>query len=230
MIAFWVHAGSIDQMRGYRRHRGRAIADRIDTLMYEDVGPDVEFPTGPQIFMALDQLTPLQREVAARIWDAHARIAPSVPRLNDPRHVLLRFDLLTALYREGINSYQVYRAHQVDQIQRFPVFVRHIFDHNGPLTRLLTTRKDLVKALRSLRLRGLSLRDYMIVEYCDASGPDGLFRKYAAFRVGSRIIPCHLFRSREWSVKSGQDEVTEHGLNEALAYYSRPTPRSTHAP
>jgi hypothetical protein len=67
-------------------------------------------------------------------------------------------------------------------------------------TRLLTTRKDLVRVLRSRRMRGRSLRDYMIVEYCDASGLDGLFRKYAAFRVGSHIIPCRLFTSREWSV------------------------------
>jgi hypothetical protein len=109
MIAFWVHAGTVDLIRDYRSHRGRAIADRIDTLMYENVGPDVEFPTGPQVFMALDQLTPVQREAAARIWDAHAVIAPSVPRLNDPRRVLLRFDLLTTLYREGVNGYRVYR-------------------------------------------------------------------------------------------------------------------------
>jgi hypothetical protein len=219
MIAFWVHARTVDLIRDYRSHRGRAIADRIDTLMYENVGPDVEFPTGPQVFMALDQLTPVQREAAARIWDAHAVIAPSVPRLNDPRRVLLRFDLLTTLYREGVNGYRVYRAHQVDEVERFPVFVRHIFNHHGPMTRLLTTRKDLVRALRTLRMRGRSLRDHMIVEYCDASGPDGLFRKYAAFRVGSRIIPCHLFTSREWSVKSGQDDVTERGLDDALTYF-----------
>ena len=48
MIAFWVHAGTADLIRDYRSHRGRAIADRIETLMYENVGPDVEFPTGPR--------------------------------------------------------------------------------------------------------------------------------------------------------------------------------------
>ena len=169
--------------------------------------------------MALDQLTPVQRETAARIWDAHAVIAPNVPRLNDPRRVLLRFDLLTRCTARGVNGYRVYRAHQVDEVERFPVFVRHIFHHHGPATRLLTTRKDLVRALRTIRMRGRSLRDHMIVESCDASGPDRLFRKYAAFRVGSRIIPCHLFTSREWSVKSGQDDVTERGLDEALTYY-----------
>ena len=219
MIAFWVHAGTVGLIRDYRSHRGRAIADRIETLMYEEVGPDVRFPTGPQVFMALDQLTDVQREIAVRIWDAHATAAPSIPRLNDPRRVLLRFDLLTTLYREGVNSYRVYHTNQVDDVERFPVFVRHIFDHDGPVTRLLTTRKDLVRALRTLRLRGRSLRDHMIVEYCDASGPDGLFRKYAAFRVGSRIIPCHLFTSREWSVKAGQDDVTERGLDDALTYF-----------
>ena len=39
----------------------------------------------------------------------------------------------------------------------------------------------------------------MIVEFCDASGPDGLFRKYAAFKVGPHIIPSHVFSSHEWT-------------------------------
>jgi hypothetical protein len=67
-------------------------------------------------------------------------------------------------------------------------------------------------------MRRRNLDDYMIVEFCDASGPDGLFRKYAAFKVGDRIIPCHLFTSSAWCVKSVQNHPTEASVHEQLVY------------
>jgi hypothetical protein len=45
-----------------------------------------------------------------------------------------------------------------------------------------------------------------------------VFRKYAAFKVGERIIPCHLFASREWCVKSIQNQPTEANLEQQLRY------------
>jgi hypothetical protein len=218
MISFWVTRDQSFGIGNYRENRGRAIADRFETRLYDDIGRDVPLSGGPQIFSALDQLTDCAREVVAQIWDAHARLAPETPRLNDPRRVLLRFELLEKLYEEGVNRFRVCRADRLQDVDRFPVFVRHIHGHGGPLTRLLETRRDVTQALVALRLRGHPLRGLMIVEYCDTSGSDGCFRKYAAFKVGDRIIPSHLFVSRHWCVKSGRDEPSEASLKEAMQF------------
>jgi hypothetical protein len=47
----------------------------------------------------------------------------------------------------------------------------------------------------------LPAEDLLVVEFCDTSGPDGIYRKYSAFRVGSVILPRHLMFSRHWKIK-----------------------------
>jgi hypothetical protein len=219
VITFWVNRDGRFGLQNYQSHRGRAIADRFDMRLYEDLGGDrVSFATGPQIFAGLDQATPAQRELAGRLWDAHAAVAPRMPRLNDPHRVLLRFELLQRLWEEGLNRFRVYRVDQADEVTRFPVFVRHIHRHNGPATRLVRSHDDLRWVLTALRIRGRRMRDHMIVEYCDVSGRDGLFRKYAAFKVGAHIVPSHVFAAPGWTVKSTQNEPTEASVQEGLQY------------
>jgi hypothetical protein len=218
MISYWVTREGSFGIAAYQENRGRAIADRFRTLVYDDIEHVVRFPAGTQIFSALDRLTDGQREAAASIWDAHARAVPSATRLNDPRRVLLRFQLLEALRAENVNSYRVFRATDLKSLDTFPVFVRHMYDHSGPKTGLLTTRRDVVRALLALRLRGYRLRDLMIVEFCDTSIQDGLFRKFSAFKVGGAIIPSHFMASHHWCVKSGWDEPTEERIREGMRF------------
>jgi hypothetical protein len=40
-----------------------------------------------------------------------------------------------------------------------------------------------------------------VTEFADTAKGDGIYRKFAAFRVGDRIIPRHIFFSRDWMVK-----------------------------
>jgi len=105
-----------------------------------------------------------------------------------------------------------------DEVARFPVFIRHIHRHNGPATRLVHSPEELRRLITALRIRGRRMRDHMIVEYCDASGPDRLFRKYAAFRVGRHIVPSHVFASPTWIVKSMQNQPTEASVQEGLRF------------
>jgi hypothetical protein len=51
------------------------------------------------------------------------------------------------------------------------------------------------------RLDGDADRTLMI-EFCDTSDEDGLFRKYSSYRVGAPIIPIHIMFSKHWYVKS----------------------------
>ena len=219
MITFWVNRDGAFGLQNYQSHRGRSIADRFELRLYEDLAGDrVSFGGGAQIFAGLDQATPVQRELVGRLWDAHAAAAPHAPRLNDPRRTLLRFELLQQLWEQGLNRFRVYRVDQADEVTGFPVFVRHIHRHNGPATRLVHSQDELRWVLRALRVRGRRMRDHMIVEYCDVSGRDGLFRKYAAFKVGTHLIPSHVFASTAWAVKSTKNEPTEASVQEGLQF------------
>ena len=202
----------------YREHRGHAIADHFQIRLYENIEKTTRLSTGAQLFSALDRLTNAERELVAHLWDAHASTAPSAPRLNDPRRVLLRFDLLNELHRQGVNSFGVFRPNQAKSLSRFPVFLRQTNDHDGPRTRLLQTRSEVTAAIRALRLRGHRLEDLMIVEYCDTSRPDGVFRKYAAFKVANHIIPWHVIASRDWRVKYASNELSAVRVREELVY------------
>jgi hypothetical protein len=41
----------------------------------------------------------------------------------------------------------------------------------------------------------------LVVEYCDTSDADGVFRKYSSFMVGGTVVPCHIDCSMGWVVK-----------------------------
>lgn len=42
----------------------------------------------------------------------------------------------------------------------------------------------------------------IFVEYLDTADKAGIYRKYGAFVVGARIVPRHLYFSRDWMVKT----------------------------
>jgi hypothetical protein len=132
--------------------------------------------------------------------------------------VLPRFELLSRLHREGVNTFRVFPARTLNDDYRFPVFVRERNRHSGSQTGLLSTRLELARALLALRARGYRLRDLMIVEFCDTSRRDGLFRKYAAFKVGDRILACHAFLSTHWCLKASTSIATETVIRESITY------------
>jgi hypothetical protein len=96
--------------------------------------------------------------------------------------------------------------------------VRRAHDHNGSLTGLLAGRGALLAALLALRARGQRLSDLLIVEFRDMRDHDGLYRKYAAFRVGDRIVPAHVLAGHDWMVKASVNERTEQLLREDLLF------------
>lgn len=218
MISFWVTDAARHCIDTYRQHRGAPIGDRFRTRLYDQFGSRIQVSHGAQIFAALDKLTATQRQIVSAIWDAHAGAAPMAARLNDPRRTLLRFELLQTLHQLGINRFRAWRATDLDAVNRFPVFVRRESDHKGPRTGLLRTRREVAAALRALRFRGDALRNLMIVEFCDSSGRDGVFRKYSAFKVGTRIVACHAMASRHWIVKSQRNEPDEIKIAEEIEF------------
>lgn len=173
---------------------------RVVKLPYRDLFASSEVPTGTYIFTGLDQLSRAQKLAAAQIAGRLCEAGSVV--LNRPDASLDRFDLLSTLYEKGLNSFRAYRASSfADARPSFPVFVRSSAKHHGPLSPLLHSRSEVDDAVREAQRWGYSDDDLLVVEFCDVRDDDGYYRKYAAFRVADRIIPCHLNHSTHWSVK-----------------------------
>lgn len=218
MINFFVTQAGSHSIRDYLQARGLPIVDRMRVVEYERLGAITRLPLGGTVFAALDQTTAAATAAAALIHNQLSAAVPSVPVLNDPRRVLRRFDLLTRLYETGCNRFSVIRALDDPSALRFPVFIRPEHRHDGSLTPLLHNRRALDRALAELVFRGIGLTGLLIVEFCDTSDGDGLFRKYSAMRIGDIILPRHLHVSRDWVTKS-ENALREASLvKEELAY------------
>ena len=58
--------------------------------------------------------------------------------------------------------------------------------------------------MRWLRWFGPPQDELLLTEFCDTTDAAGVYRKFSTFIVGGRILPRHLFFSRQWMVKSWQ--------------------------
>jgi hypothetical protein len=160
---------------------------------------------------------------AVALWD-RLEAEPRTVGHNDPRRGNDRFSFLRLLNRSGMNDFNAYPASLMARTIRFPVFVRHRWDHSGALTSLIDgpwkLRLELLKRAitSSGDLSDPHLKDLLIVEHLDVS-VDGIFRKYSAFRVGDRIIPRHVFFSWNWMQK-GADLIEPELLEEEERYVS----------
>lgn len=201
---------------------GREDAVRLSVVHYEDLPGRRELPAGAWVFSASDHLTPEGLELVAGMAETLERAGPSteveVRVLNSPGRTLFRFELLEHLHRLGLNPHRAARAGGDLAGLRYPVFVRDERWHTGALSSLLRTPAELTASLGRLIVRGHHLEDLLVVEFTETSGPDGMFRKYAAFAVGSAIIPRTLSVGRRWMLKQEGDEPTVETYREQLAY------------
>jgi hypothetical protein len=217
VISFWALPEEIWCIQRYLEVRGSEISDRFNVQPFT-WSDSIEVPGGPQIFAAIDRLTPPERTAAGALFAQLAARQPGVPLLNDPTACLLRPALLDLLASEGVNTFRAYPVSSVPPNLRFPVFIRQAHGHDGNLTPLLRTHGELRRALFSLRLRGRTDEELLVVEFCDTSNGDGGFRKYAAFAIGDRVIPAHLIVGRNWMVKFGDRQITWEIVREELEF------------
>jgi hypothetical protein len=217
MIYFVVGAAGGFSIRYYLESEGRALRDRMQVILYDDLAQRRELPLGTWVFTEIDRLGPPERALVDIACEQLAAANAGVRLLNQPRHVLLRADLLRAAADAGINRFRAWPAASVrlaaseradrgaDGIAaaqlRYPVFVRFANRHVGSLTPLLDSPRALGQALASLVAEQRRLDELLVVEFCDTKDEHGIYRKYSAFNVGGRILPRYLECSRDWMVK-----------------------------
>lgn len=197
---------------------GTQLAGRFQVVTYEQIFRAHALPVGHAIFTDFDRLTPYQREVAANMADALGQVAPEARILNHPLKVKERYQLLRALRAAGINDFEVARLDEERRPERYPVFLRREDDALGPETELLADEAAFEAALARLRAQNRPLKGRLWVQYRNEPDAQGRFRKYAAFRIGERIMAYHLQIGSEWTVKRTSGILDPADYAEELAF------------
>jgi hypothetical protein len=169
------------------------------------------------LFCDLERLSPVETEHAVKHWKALAARRDPPRLLNHPARALRRYELLRLLCDGGWNAHDAWRVIERRTPRRFPVFLRGDGHRVGILTDLLHTPAELDAALARLAQEEAPREDLLVVEFTDTRSADGLYRKYAAFRVGDRIVPRHVLFSKHWA-QSHADESSAALAEEELAY------------
>ncbi|MEQ8849472.1 hypothetical protein [Botrimarina sp.] len=217
MIYFLTTRRASYTIRVYLDRVAIGLRPLIVPLTYEAWLSRRDHPPGVYVLADIERLSARQRERAAVVAD-DVSARPGFRVVNHPLRSLRRRDLLDTLQSRGENRFAVWRPGEPDRPLRYPVFVRRENDHTGPRTPLLRDRAQLSRALWRLRTRWKGWRPLLVTEFLDTADSDGLYRKYAAFRVGERIVPRSLFFSRRWMVKAC-DLTHPKLLQEEQAYF-----------
>jgi hypothetical protein len=181
---------------------GASLRPRVRILTYEQLALFRRFPGGAYIFADLERLLPFELSFARWAYRRLKARPADYLLLNGPGRCLSRFDLLRALAARGVNDFTVYRPWEVGPHVRFPVFVRREDDHAGPRSPLLHSPRELRRFLGGLPRRERLMRGrYMVVEYRETVGADGLYRKYSAIKIHQALVPHHIQFSRNWATK-----------------------------
>ena len=115
-----------------------------------------------------------------------------------------RYALLRALHRAGLNDFNVHRADEINSSIRFPVFLRKNQLHDGPLTDLLHSPRELERAIAAAVNSGTPVENLVVVEFAAEPVRPGLYRKLGAYRVGDVIVPTVSAHETVWVAKYGQ--------------------------
>ena len=220
MIYYLTSERSANLMQVFLAGLGRGLARRIKIVPYEHflTATQVRVPFGTYVFTSFGQSLGSRTPPSAqrnRVVGLHAalleRLGPDRV-LNDPQRSLRRLGLLQALSHAGLNRFRAYPALDRDPGMRFPVFLRHEL---GTLWQAPTLIED-AEAF-SAHVRVVKDPGVLAIEFCDTADAQGQYRKYGCFVVGGRIVPRHLFISRNWLVKAA-DIVDAAAVDEELAF------------
>lgn len=208
MIFYLTSPRRSNTIESYLQEWGSEIADLFRVAHY-DSPPLPSEVSGSTIFADVESASPahLRQALSLRgVLPVHVRC------LNHPAITLDRRSLLRALHDAGVNSYRAYGLDERLDGVRFPCFVRHARQHNGPATPLIWDHSQLRVALMSLR--GLmDPEQTLVVEHVDVQ-LGGVCRKYSCFRVMDNTLAHHVMFRRDWVVKGPSMSSPDMALEE----------------
>jgi hypothetical protein len=173
-IHYFCEAGHSYTLGIFTAFHAQAVAEAIRLIPYQFIDRVKAFGPGAYIFTDFDRLVSQKMDALCAWADALHEQGRTV--LNHPGRALGRFDLLRALHKAGLNRFNVFRFQDAADVSRFPVFIRAEGGHGPTLTDLVADRTALEAAVAQLAARP-DREDLMIVEFGNAPGPDGRYRK-----------------------------------------------------
>lgn len=217
MIHYVVTAAQEHAMRDYLDSWGGDLAKRLRIIHYEDLPGLARLERGTYILAALEYMSPAMLALVTAI---HCQLAEAegFRFLNHPTRTLRRFELLQELERRGMNSFRAVRAGGDLTGLRYPVFLRAERSHDGAVSPLLESAREVDEAIGRALITGRRLRDLLVVEFCDTADARGYYRKYGAFFVGDRIVPRRFDYGRRWMLKHEGSEFSSTMALEEVDY------------
>lgn len=208
MICFIIHKGYETSLKALQEDPN---SPNITFLSYSEALRKRSLPAGTYIFTCLSTLSPRQRAAAARLYRRLKEARCLV--FNDPARAKMRYSLLRALHRTGINPFNVYSVENEERPQRFPVFLRLSHGYSHPaLTDLISNQSSLEQAVEAAVISGYPRETLMIVEYAGQPIRDGVFRKSSVYRIGKRFVPDIWWYGKSWEVKADHDGLADSEL------------------
>ena len=213
-----LHAYTIEEFLDCFRQCHLVPPDFIRPVTYETLLANKRAPIGNYVFTDLDRMTGYELDAVTEIARALSATAPEAIIANWPNRVLGRYPLLRSLKVAGVNSFDVWRLDEERVPSAYPVFIRREQDAFGPESDLLHTEAEYRSAVEALQTAGKGLAGRIAVEFRQRADDQGLFRKYGAFCFGNRIVPHHLFLSKDWNVKRSTIELSPAMIEEEEHY------------
>jgi hypothetical protein len=184
----------------YFKTWGSELRSRVRFHSYDSLAHPSDLADGTYIYADVDRLSSAEQAHAEATWDRLAERGPAVRLLNDPGKCLRRYDLLRRLQAAGRNVFNVYRLDEIGPDLRFPVFLRLAERHTGALTPLLPDMASLQAAIAKQLAKGRRPEALIAIEFVDTS-EKGLFRKFAATRIGDAVLAYRVMYERDWQVR-----------------------------
>lgn len=219
MVYFLTLPEGSDHVAHFTKHFGRRHARTMTEITYGAFLGRSQIPGGVYIFTDFDRMTPGQRTIACRLWDALKIHGNRIRLVNNPHTQFGRYELLQTLYRDGVNEFQVWRIAKLPHTLPYPVFIRKENDHGGPRSGLIHSNEDLWRAMAALALEGVEPEEMLVCQYQETVEADGVYRKYGALRIGDQVFGQFLILERRWEKSHGERIRTEEAKAENQNYY-----------
>lgn len=217
MIYYVLPAASHHTMDEFFSHEGPAFVDRFRVIDFEQLPKMHRFERGTYVIAGIERATPAMKELITSLCN-QLDSAGGNRILNWPGRTMGRFELLKRLYAAGKSEVRVARGNDNLDDLRYPVFIRSERGHDGNLSGLLDNPSAVRTALGSLLLEGHSRDELMLVEFCSTADAHGVYRKYAAYSVGGRILGRSLNAGRQWMLKLETSDFTRELVMEDQRY------------
>lgn len=176
-----------ESLGSYEQSWGDPPGTRLKVLFYDDLPGRMFLPTGTYVFSDLERLGDAGLELAAAVWHQLGDNGSS-RRINDPRRVPRRQDLLSRLSDSGQNRFRVFSVSADLAPLRYPASVESIGGAGAGLRESVHDAAELRRAVWKGLLLGYPKRELLAIERHDAGDRGGVFRRYTADFIGDRVL------------------------------------------